>query len=481
VTTRNVHPWLLLDPPSSKGYARRGSLREKTDAPDAPFPSIDLILMSGRIREAGYHVVYIDAQLRGWGWDRLAAECRRIRPIGILSLVTSSRTDEELEALGHLKLAIGGEHREAARQEPRPSETYVIGSVHRVLAPDGCRRTLERHPRLDGIVVNTAENNFGELIAAPGVAPHNVAVRRGGEIIAEPVSVTYGDGLRIARPAHEVFKDPRYYFPQSKRRPVTCVQMSVGCPYTCEFCLDNALYRKMNYRHVDDVIDELVEIDRFGFRECYFKDLTFGLNKKITTELLEKLAVRSLNLRWLCTTRVDVATPRLLGLMKKAGCYGIEFGVESGVRHRRAANGKPIDDDDVREVFANCRRSGIETTAFVMIGFEDETEAEIRTTMRFVESLHPDYASYNVVTALPGSPLHARARREGFLREADSDYTYLTSNIRHRHLTPQQLQSLHAEAVASFYRRPSLVTRRLLNVRSFFELRKLVKLSRVAL
>jgi radical SAM superfamily enzyme YgiQ (UPF0313 family) len=340
---------------------------------------------------------------------------------------------------------------------------------------------MDERPWLDGIVLNTAENNLGALISGQSEDPRNVAVRRDGKPVMPKMSVNYGEGFRIPAPAYDIFMDNRYYFPQSKHTPVTCVQFSFGCPYTCEFCLDNALYRKMHYRNIDDVVAELVEIDRLGFREVYFKDLTFGLNKRVTTDLLTKLAEKRLRLRWLCTTRVDVATDRLLGLMKAAGCYGIEFGVESGMHHRRAANGKPIDDVQIREVFASCRKVGIETTAFVMIGFEDETEAEIRTTMRFIESIRPDYASYNIVNALPGTPLAERAKREGFLRSTTSDHSFANTNLRHEHLTPQRLAELRQEALRSFYRRPAAAANRLLRMRSFFEFKKLLRLSRVAM
>ncbi len=461
--------WLLLDPPSEQGYARRGSLREKSNAPEAPFPSIDLILLSGAVAEAGFEPRYLDAQVKRMSWRGVADACRRLRPCGIVSLLTSSRTDDELEKLREL--------REAVSNAP----LYAVGTVHTILNPVRGREILERHRWLDGIVLNIAENNFSSIITDDQCTPQNVAVRRGDDIIVPALSVNYGRDLRMPTPKHAVFKDARYFFPQSKRTPVTCVQMSFGCPYTCEFCLDNAVYRKMLYRNVDDVVAELVDVDRSGFREVYFKDLTFGLNKAITTEFLEKLAAKRLGLRWLCTTRVDVATNRLLRLMKNAGCYGIEFGVESGSRHRRAKNGKPIDDDAIRVVFRRCRALGLETTAFVMIGFEDETEKEIRQTMRFIESIDPTYVSYNIVNALAGTPLEARARREGFLRGDVSDHSYAHSNIRHKYLTLEQLEALHAEATRSFYRRPSAMAKRLLRLESVFELRKLAKLCRVAL
>ncbi|MEK6675622.1 MAG: radical SAM protein [Planctomycetota bacterium] len=461
--------WLLLDPPSTSGYARRASTRGKDNAPPAPFPSIDLILLSGAIRQSGFAPRFLDAQIRSWNWSKLISESRALNVNGVISLVSATSTRDELWWLGILKHALG--------EVPM----YAVAPLQLALDHATTRLLMDEHPWLNGFIMNTAENNVSELLTQPDAVPLNVAVRRGDSVVIPPTKVSYREDLRIPTPVHDIFRDPRYFFPQSKRTPVTCVQMSFGCPFTCEFCLDNALYRKACYRPADDLIAELVEIDRLGFKEAYFKDLTFGLNKRITTEFLEKLASRALELRWLCTTRIDVAAERLLGAMKSAGCYGIEFGVESGLRHRRLANGKPIEDDEIRNVFRRCKTLGLETTAFVMLGFEDETEMEIETTTRFIESLGADYVSYNVVNILPHTPLAERAAREGFLSADTSDHRFQRSNLRLRYLSPQRLQTLRQNAMRSFYTKPIRAIRRLTKTRSLFELRKLVHLGRALL
>jgi radical SAM superfamily enzyme YgiQ (UPF0313 family) len=173
---------------------------------------------------------------------------------------------------------------------------------------------------------------------------------------------------------------------------------------------------------------------------------------------------------------VDVASRDMLELMKKAGCYGIEFGVEHSNEATRRRIDKRIKDERIREVFADCRRLRIETTAFIMLAFEDDTEQDVLNTIRFARSLRPTYVSFNVVNALPGTAYEERARREGFLLATASDYGFATSNIRHRHLSPQQVEKLRRKALRSFYLYPPAMLQRLLDIRSFFELRKLIRL-----
>lgn len=221
--------WLLLDPPSSVGYARRASIREKENAPNAPFPSIDLIMLSGVIRQAGYSPIYIDAQVRRWSWERLIAQAPGLAAVGAVSLISSGRLDEELAQLEHFKRALGG-------------PLYVIAPISLSLSVSRCRALMEQHPWLDGLILNIAENDFGPLIAGNQAQPRNVAVRIGDAIHLPSAVVTYVEDLHIPRPVHAIFKDSRYFFPQTKHAPVTCVQASFGCPYRCEFCLATMLY-----------------------------------------------------------------------------------------------------------------------------------------------------------------------------------------------------------------------------------------------
>jgi len=464
-TTLKRRRFLLLDPPSGSSFCRRASLREKDDARNAPFPSIDLILLSGAVREAGFEPVFFDAQLNRMTWEDVHAKCQELGIAGVVALTSSSHVDEELRDLGDLRSRLGG------------IPCYVVGSIIVLREPMRLSRLLADHPRLDGVILNTAENNLTEVLRSPETAePFNIALQRPTRSLMPEVKVRYGEGLRLPRPEHAIFKDKRYCFPQSKRGPVTCAQWAFGCPFTCEFCIDNQLYRKMLYREVDDVIEELVEIDRQGFREVYFKDLTFALHKKLAIEFLTKLAAKRLRLRFLCTTRIDVATPDVLELLKRAGCYGIEFGVEHANEATRRRVDKKISDERIREVFADCRRLGIETTAFIMLAFEDDTEADVRATIDFARSLRANYVSFNVVNALPGTAYEERAEREGFLSECSSDYGFATSNIKHRHLTSEKVEALRKEALRSYYLRPRAILERILELRSWFEFRKLVRL-----
>ena len=139
--------WLLLDPPGTDGYTRRVSLREKADAPPAPYPSMDLILLSGAVRDAGYTPVFVDAQIRRWTWDDLYHAKEAAGARGIVSLLSSARMEDELPRLRRLKEVMDG------------IPVYAVASIHMVLDAQRCRALLREHPWLSGIILKTAEND----------------------------------------------------------------------------------------------------------------------------------------------------------------------------------------------------------------------------------------------------------------------------------------------------------------------------------
>ena len=62
----------------------------------------------------------------------------------------------------------------------------------------------------------------------------------------------------------------------------------------------------------------------------WFFDEIFTLNKKRVIEICNKIIEEKVNIKWFCDSRVDLVDKKLLKLMRKAGCIGISYGVESG-------------------------------------------------------------------------------------------------------------------------------------------------------
>ena len=140
-------------------------------------------------------------------------------------------------------------------------------------------------------------------------------------------------------------------------------------------------------------------------------------------EICDGILAEGLELEWQCETAAKTLDRPLPEKMVMAGCTHISLGVESGnmeIQKKHCGN-KLKDLDQAHEVFRACRDVGIETRAFCMIGFPEETPEMAEETIELVDSLDPDQVQFCAVTAYPGTPLYEMLRGE-----REFDYASMT-------------------------------------------------------
>ena len=108
--------------------------------------------------------------------------------------------------------------------------------------------------------------------------------------------------------------------------------------------------------------------------------------------------------------RADRSPISLLKAMKESGCYYTAFGVESGSQRILNLMAKHLKRKDVVSAFKKCRRLGILTMAFIMVGNPGETRKEIGKTINFSIKLDPDFVQFSVTTPFPGTEIFSLIR-----------------------------------------------------------------------
>ena len=93
----------------------------------------------------------------------------------------------------------------------------------------------------------------------------------------------------------------------------------------------------------------------------------------------------------------------ILKIMARSGCIGIKFGVESGSKRILKTIDKPINLKKVKEIAGYCKRYRIKTQAAFTIGLLEETQEDIRQTVRFANSLDVDSVQMSIATPFPGT------------------------------------------------------------------------------
>jgi radical SAM superfamily enzyme YgiQ (UPF0313 family) len=100
--------------------------------------------------------------------------------------------------------------------------------------------------------------------------------------------------------------------------------------------------------------------------------------------------------------------------MKKAGCYMISYGIESGDQAVLERLKKDITVQQIQEAVALTRDAGIQCAANIIFGCPGETRDSLLRTVQFVKELNPDYAYFGYLAAFPGSELYDDALRNNW-------------------------------------------------------------------
>jgi len=123
------------------------------------------------------------------------------------------------------------------------------------------------------------------------------------------------------------------FFNSHPERKTVVMVTSRGCPFSCTFCCLGLINgRKIRYRSVDNVIDEIVYLKKKypHIERITFQDDAFSLNSKRVIEIADRLIDLDLGLKFLMQGTVKGNTEEMFAKMEKAGLENIYVGLESG-------------------------------------------------------------------------------------------------------------------------------------------------------
>ena len=226
-------------------------------------------------------------------------------------------------------------------------------------------------------------------------------------------------------PARDLFPIEKYFaLPLGQ---ITTVVTARGCPYPCIYCsthlIDGCILRARKPVLVAEEIEEIV--NKFKIRTIFFYADNFTLwgDKKII-EFCKELSSRKLHIRWLTNSRIDtLPSDNTLRYMAKAGCFTIQFGVESGclkmVKTMKKARNNSECEQYVKNIKPNIERTkkaGIFTKANMLVGFEGENQETIQESVKLIKESAPDIPiHFNHPIPNPGSVMGKMAEKRGII------------------------------------------------------------------
>lgn len=303
----------------------------------------------------------------------------------------------------------------------------VWGGIHPSLLPE---QTL-RNPFVDAVVIGEGEKKFAELAACykAGGSPEQVkgiGFKKNGAIVftpeAEPLKM---DELPL--PDFSLI-DIEYYIRESKslfdgRR---CLDLNVdrGCPYRCAFCynikFNRRRWRAMSAGRLLEIIETFKA--RYQLGAVNFVSDNFFVDKERAAAVCRGLVERKLDIKWHSDIRIDTFLQydaAGLELIRKSGCDTLTFGVESGADPVLKQIDKDITVAQVLEAHKRVVAAGFKANYHFMLGFPEETRADILETLKTAAILTRDRNTNVYGPAMyipyPGTPLFDKCVQLGFV------------------------------------------------------------------
>jgi radical SAM superfamily enzyme YgiQ (UPF0313 family) len=242
----------------------------------------------------------------------------------------------------------------------------------------------------------------------------------------------------------------------------------MGCPHSCGFCVSGNF--PPTRRPIDEVISEIDEVISQGYKEVYFADQTFNLNRERTIKLLKKIVEKKLKFGWSAFVRIDKLDEEMIKLFSNSGCHTLIFGIESGDYEFRKKYGKDISNLEILEKIDILRRHRIRSVGTFLVGLPGESLKTIKSTVNFAIDSGLDFASFNSVVPRPGTKITRTHRWHEFVVADQSNGEFLFEDIDDR-LKDRSLPRIISWMNKRFYLRSSYIIKRFFSLRSINQLK----------
>ena len=256
-----------------------------------------------------------------------------------------------------------------------------------------------------------------------------------------------------------------YVMPDTGEKLAT-ISTSRGCPSSCFYCLSPKISgRKVRFRSTDKVLEELQECYfKFGIRNFFFKADTFTINNDWTKELCNKIINSNLKgkIRWAANSRVNTVNPELLELMKKAGCYLVAFGLESGSDESLQKMKKNTTVEQNYNAVQMAKKAGLMTFGFYIIGFPWEDFTHFEATKKAMFKNDTDFIELHIATPFVGTEFYNMLKEQG--KYADEVYGKSHFECTHsinENLSFDEVEAFRKKTVLEYYLRPGYIAKKI--------------------
>tara|TARA_Y100000031_G_C8235837_1_gene393190 strand:+ start:73 stop:1599 length:1527 start_codon:yes stop_codon:yes gene_type:complete len=251
---------------------------------------------------------------------------------------------------------------------------------------------------------------------------------------------------------------------ESIKSPFASIYTSLGCPYTCSFCMINIINRTDNSSEISSqdsnifrwwrpefIIEQFDQIALMGVKNIKIADELFVLNPNHFMKICDLLIERDYGFNIWCYSRIDTCKPKYLEKLKKAGINWLGLGIENPSTSLR----KEIHKGSYREVIINdvfdmMRKADINIAANYIFGLPMDTQESMKNTLEFAIDNLSEMVNFYCAMSYPGSPLYLEAIKNKWQLPATysgySQHAYDTLNLQNETLSSSEILAFRDKA-----------------------------------
>jgi radical SAM superfamily enzyme YgiQ (UPF0313 family) len=428
------------------------------------YPPIGLASIGAVLEKNGFEVSIIDMKPGRVSYKELATRLAACDIVGVTSMSENS-----------------GESLKVARIAKKLGKTVIVGGAHVSMMP---AVTLADEAVDFGVIgegeatiVELMEHLSGRKPAASLEIIPGLAFRKDGKVVLTPPRTLIKDLDSLPFPAYHMLPPLHVYFaPQVKNFPLGAIMSSRGCPFGCVYCSKSVFGRTFRQHSPERILSDIKRLVReHGVRELHVLDDAFNADMARAKNIFRSIISENLgcSIYFPAGLRIDNIDEEFIDLLKKAGGYGLNVGVETGNSGVMRSINKALSLETVETKAKLIMDSGLLLSTNFMIGHLSDTEETIRQSVDFAIKLNPNFAGFQITTIYRDTELYKQAAAMGLTSPANNTgFEYCVTPG----FTMERLKELRRSAMLRFMLRPAYIPRLLKALRTykFFYLAKSV-------
>ncbi|MBN1526097.1 MAG: B12-binding domain-containing radical SAM protein [Candidatus Omnitrophica bacterium] len=307
-----------------------------------------------------------------------------------------------------------------------PDIPIIVGGVHATVRPE----QVIKHDEVSMVCVGEGELALVDLLDAidsgkTDTSIKNLWIKKDGKVIKNPLRPLMQFSDDVPMLDWSMYNDANFYYPfEGKLYRRGSVFIGRGCPYVCNFCINDLfgrIYggesRRPRFKSLSYLTDELLFLkERYDLEFLRFWDETFLSMPKDYLSKFASIYKKSIALPFTIETTAQTINRDNARMLAEMGCRSVSVGVEtSNERLRKKVLNKPISNEAYERCFEIITEYGLRKVANFMFFLPHETLEDMWQDVRLSGKWGIDHASARIFYPYAGTELREYCMKEGMI------------------------------------------------------------------